>query len=258
MTRGQIILLVVSIILIFSLYQLPTVVVKNDTDTAVEMHSMDVSDADATAIQSLRSEISQPESENLTNFADSLARYYLKYGYLDSAVQVANRFLIKENSSLETLSNAGYIFYSAFERAQTTEEATSRIELANQAYQRVVDMNPNDLMAKTRLAMTLVTSQNPMVGITMLREVLEVDPDYREAILNLGLLSIRSGQYDKAVARFEKLLEMDSLDYEAMLYNGVALQEIDTELSREYFERIAEAPAVDPAIAVTAQQYLEN
>lgn len=258
MKRGQIILVVVSIILTVGLYQLPTVVVKNETDSSVEMHSMDVSDSDATAIQSLRSEISQAKNENLTNFADSLARYYLKYGYLDSAVQVAERYLIKEKSSLETLSNAGFIFYAAFERAQTSEEATRRIELANQAYQRIVDVNPDDLTAKTRLAMTLVTSQNPMVGITMLREVLEVDPEYREAILNLGLLSIRSGQYDKAVDRFEKLLEMDSLDYEAMLYNAVALQEIDNELSREYFERIAEAPGVDPAIVVTAQQYLEN
>jgi tetratricopeptide (TPR) repeat protein len=258
MKRGQLILIVVSIVLIAALYQLPTVVVKNETDTAVEMHSMDVSDTDATAIQSLRLQIEQARSENLTNFADSLARYYLKYGYLDSAVQVGRRYLMGENSSLEVLSSAGYIFYSAFERAQTTEEATERIELANQAYSRVVVENPKDLMARTRLAMTLVTSQNPMQGITMLREVLEIDPDYREAILNLGLLSIRSGQFEKAVERFEKLLSMDSLDYEAMLYNGVALQEIDKNIAKEYFERIAEAPEADPAIVVTAQQYLEN
>lgn len=250
--------MVISIMLIVSLYQLPTVVVKNDTGSTVEMHSMEVSDADATAIQSLRAQINLPESENLASFADSLARYYLKYGYLDSAVQVTNRYLLEGNSSLETLNDAGYIFYSAFERAQTSEEAARRIKLANQAYQRVVVMDSSDLMAKTRLAMTLIASQSPMVGITMLREVLEIDPNYREAILNLGLLSIRSGQYDKAVTRFEKLLEMDSLDYEAMLYNGVALQEIDSSVAKEYFERIAEAPAVDPAIAVTAQQYLEN
>lgn len=258
MNRGQLLLIVASVVLIVVLFQLPTVVVKNDTDEAVEMHSMDVSDADATAIQTLRSALGQSGNENLTNFADSLARYYLKYGYMDSAVQVSKRYLVGEGSSLETLKNAGMIFYAAFERAQTTEEATERIELANQAYQRVMDMDPSDLMSKTRLAMTMVTSQNPMAGITMLREVLELDPDFREAILNLGLLSIRSGQYDKAVQRFEKLLAMDSTDYEAMLYNGVALQEIDQELSREYFERIAAAPEADPAIAVTAQQYLEN
>lgn len=240
------------------LFQLPTVVVKNETDSGAEMHSMDVSDTDATAIQTLRSEINRGESENLTNFADSLARYYLKYGYLDSAVQLGKRYLIKESSSLESLKNAGFIFYAAFERAQTTEEAADRISLAQKAYEKVVDMDNTDLLAKTRLAMTMVTSQNPMAGITMLREVLEVDPDFREALLNLGLLSIRSGQYDKAVERFEKLLLIDSLDFEVMLYNGVALKEIDAERSRRYFELIAESPEADPALVVTAQQYLEN
>ena len=166
--------------------------------------------------------------------------------------------MVKENSSLITLNAAGAIFYSAFERAQTPEEASERIALAQAVYQRIVEQDSSDLLAKTRLAMTLVTSENPMVGITMLREVLAQDPQYREAILNLGLLSIRSGQYDRAIERFQKLLSMDSLDYEAMLYNAIALQEIDPDESKRYLELIAQSPDADPALVVTAQQYLEN
>jgi tetratricopeptide (TPR) repeat protein len=258
MKKGQLILIGLAIALVVVLLQLPTAVVKNETDVTMDSHSTGVSDLDASAIQSLRVQLALEENENLTNFADSLARYYLKYGYMDSAVSVARKYLIKENSSLETLHNAGAIFNSALERSQTNKEATERNELSQQVYQRIIDHDSEDLLAKTRLAMTKVSSDNPMVGITMLREVLEADPEFREAILNLGLLSIRSGQHERAVARFEKLLEMDSLDYEAMLYQGIALESIDVEKSRKLFEQIAQSTDADPALVVTAQQYLEN
>ena len=258
MTRSQIIASVLAIILVIVLYQLPTSVVENETDTTLEVHDMSVSDSDATAIQSLRSKLVSGKSENLSNFADSLAGYYLKYGYLDSAVTVANNYLTTENSSLEMLRQAGDIVYAAFERSQTSVEATDRITLVQSIYERILADAPNDLKARTRLAMTLVTSQNPMAGITMLREVLEIDPNYREAILNLGLLSIRSGQYDRAIERFEKLMNTDQKDYEAMLYMGIALMEKGDSTAATYFEQIAGTPDADPALVVTAQQYLQE
>jgi tetratricopeptide (TPR) repeat protein len=258
MNRSQIILSVLAIALVVFLFQLPTVVVENETGAVVEMHDMGVSDTDATAIQSLRDLVIKSESQNLANFADSLAKYYLKYGYLDSAVSVAGEYLVKEQSSLKSLRSAGNVYYAAFERSQTSEEATERIALARNVYQQIVELDSEDLLSQTRLAMTMVTTENPMAGIMMLRKVLEVDPEFRDAILNLGLLSIRSGQYDKAVDRFSKLMEKDSSDYEALLYLAIATKEIEPELATIYFEQIVETTGADPALVVTAQQYLQE
>jgi len=83
----------------------------------------------------------------------------------------------------------------------------------------VVPMAPGQ--AKTQEAIALVNGQDPMRGIMMLREVLEEDPDNVEAHWHLGLFSIQSGQYDKALDRFRKVLELDSVRYpDAWFYIG--------------------------------------
>ena len=76
-------------------------------------------------------------------------------------------------------------------------------------------------LAKTQEAIALVNGQDPMRGIMMLREVLEEDPDNVEAHWHLGLFSIQSGQYDKALDRFRMVLKLDSVNYpDAWFYIG--------------------------------------
>ena len=43
----------------------------------------------------------------------------------------------------------------------------------------------------------------------MLREVVEKHPEHENAQFNLGVLSVKSGQLDKAVGRFSKVLELN-------------------------------------------------
>jgi Flp pilus assembly protein TadD len=93
----------------------------------------------------------------------------------------------------------------------------------------------------------------------MLREVLDQNPDNREAIINLGLLSIRSGQFGRGVERFKDALRIDSTDHEAMLFLGVCYQELQQADSATYwFEKITVAEDADPAIQAAAVEYLEE
>lgn len=55
----------------------------------------------------------------------------------------------------------------------------------------------------------------PMRGIGMLREVLAEDPNHVKANYWMGEFSWMSGQLDKAVPRFEKVLEVDPDNAEA-------------------------------------------
>jgi Tfp pilus assembly protein PilF len=83
--------------------------------------------------------------------------------------------------------------------------------------------------AKTEEAIALVNGQDPMRGIMMLREILQEDPNNVEAHWHLGLFSVQSGQYDKALGRFQKVLELDSVHYpDAWFYLGRTYATLDS------------------------------
>ena len=95
----------------------------------------------------------------------------------------------------------------------------------------VAAMSP--IKARTAEAVALVQGQDPMRGIMMLREILTEDPNNVEAHWQLGLFSVQSGQYDKAIERFRKVLELDAEGYpDAWFYLGRTYATVDsTELA---------------------------
>jgi tetratricopeptide (TPR) repeat protein len=258
MKRYLISLTIVGVLAIFFLYRLPRTVVKNEGDSSIDSHSFNMTNADALAITSLKNFIKGGISENYITFADSLARYYLKYGFLDSA-KIVTMKILQRDSSLQTQKKAADLLYASYERASNIKEAEEYAQEARKVLSSITQKERDNLSAKTKLAMTLVVTENPMSGIMLLREVIEKDPEHREALLSLGLLSIQSGQYERGIERFEKLLALKEDDYEAMLYMGVCLLEINKlKKSSELFTRIVAAENVDPALKSAAAKYLEN
>lgn len=65
------------------------------------------------------------------------------------------------------------------------------------------------LDAKVNKAAVLVEGENPMEGIMLLREVLAEDSTHLLANWQMGLFSIQSKQYDKAIERFKKVIAYD-------------------------------------------------
>lgn len=74
--------------------------------------------------------------------------------------------------------------------------------------------NQNILDTKVRSAVKMIESGegNPMEAIFALREVVEVDSNHRDAQFYLGQFSIMSGQWNKAIDRFKKVLRINSSD----------------------------------------------
>jgi Tfp pilus assembly protein PilF len=67
------------------------------------------------------------------------------------------------------------------------------------------------------MAMTYVSTSTPMQGILMLREVIAKEPEFEPALFNLGILSIRSNQFGKAVERFKQILKINPANSKAAL-----------------------------------------
>lgn len=105
-----------------------------------------------------------------------------------------------------------------------------------------VDTSAMLLNQKIDKAIALVNAgEQPMQGIMLLREVLEEDPENSRAHFQLGIFSIQSKQYDKAVDRFEKVLKQNPEDFDAHYYLGYAYLNLESfEKARESFMLFAE------------------
>jgi cytochrome c-type biogenesis protein CcmH/NrfG len=60
-------------------------------------------------------------------------------------------------------------------------------------------------------------ADNPMEGILKVRQVVEKDSTNIYAQMVLGQGSLMSGQYDRAIDRFEKVLALQPVNLEAIL-----------------------------------------
>lgn len=260
MTRSHLILLLGSAALVVILFQLPRSVVENEQLQEVvdaESHSMEIPQEVENQINELRRLIQDEENiDKKANFAHSLARSFLDYGVVDSAASIAEDI---ERWKIVPTELAADIYFTAYERSPDPIRAKKYAEKAREILQELLDKDPTNLFLKNRLAMTLVVSENPMAGIAMLREILVQDENNRQAILNLGLLAIQSGQFERAKERFENLISLNAADHEAKLYLAVSMMEIDqqTQASLLLEEILATEDSI-PAIKMMANDYLRE
>jgi outer membrane protein len=266
MLRNRIILLVISIVLLVVLFNLPKVVVQNDP-SLLEADSAAVQMVDPhgapsvtlqEAIANMRTQFeASGTGEKNAIFADSLADLYKEAGKFDSAAWFADRMATFFNT-VESWEKAGDSYYQAFTFAIDPVRQNELAEKAQQYFNRVLKADPGNLEVKTKMAMTYITTANPMQGITLLREVLAEDPKNESALFNMGMLSIQSGQYDRAIERLRQLTEVNPGHLQAQLLLGVAyMNSGNKKKAREQFEKVKEMDA-DPAVQATADSYLKD
>ncbi len=125
--------------------------------------------------------------------------------------------------------NAGDAYRRAYANLQDTLMANALHAYAINAYQKALDLNAEDLDAKTGLGSAYVSgTNNPMAGITLLQEVVKADPSHVEANKNLGLFSMQSRQFDRAIERFKTVVSLqpdaESYFYLATSYENIGLK----------------------------------
>ncbi|MCP4458927.1 MAG: hypothetical protein GY816_13025 [Cytophagales bacterium] len=258
MNRAQIALVAGAIVLIILLYKLPRVVIENDTLVSPEEtnHTFTMPEEVMQKVEQLRSSwISEENVEKKLTFADSLATMYLDYQVLDSGVWFVD--YIKSTNSEGREMRIVDLLFSAFQRTSDQEEARELGERAGIEIQSLLAKYPTSSSLRNKLAMTLVVTETPMQGIQMLRELLEEYPSDQETIRNLGILSIQSGQFDRAEDRFKRLVELDSSNLEAQFYLGMSQIEQGDENGMRIMERLSQNK-VNPAIRALAVEYLKN
>ncbi len=272
MKKSQIIFLVAGVVLISVLFSLPMVVVENnggDEDMAMEeddlgspfsenQHNSALTPEAQAAISRLKGEMSAEEDkEKFATFADSTAAVFVKGGKLDSAAYYYG--LAADNvPNLANLEKAGNAYYEAFGFSMD-DNKTSRLASKTRTYlNKVLEEDPSRLDLKTKVAMTYVSSSNPMQGITMLRDILEQDPTNEEALFNMGILSMQTGQYKRAAERFEELARHHPDNTQGQFYLGVSYFESNQKSkAKKQFEALRE-DTDDEQILAGVENYLER
>ncbi len=98
-------------------------------------------------------------------------------------------------------------------------EAQQAIGCFNEA----LAINPDNDTTKLALASGYIDGTGEvMKGVGILREVTSKDPNHIPANLMLGRMSIQSGQFDKAVTRYETVLKQDPNNREALYFGAEA------------------------------------
>ena len=123
----------------------------------------------------------------------------------DSAAYYAEQLAVIQPDE-KNLLRAADAYYEAYTFSVDEQKTTILGEKTRSLYNKALEKNSNLLAAKANLAMTYVNTDTPMKGISLLREVIAQDPTNEPALFNLGLLSMRSNQYAKAVDRFRQIL----------------------------------------------------
>lgn len=166
------------------------------------------------------SAIQQQESiSNSTAAFDSLSRIWTSL----NQQAIGSWYLLQSagiSNTAQSWNNAGSALYKS---ARFAQEASRHffMDQAIEAFNKALKIDSTLLETKVNLGICYVEGgHEPMKGIQLLREVVAKDSNNLNAQLNLGLFAVQSGQYEKAIDRFNKLLRINPQYSEAYLYLG--------------------------------------
>ncbi len=93
------------------------------------------------------------------------------------------------------------------------------------AFDNALEMDSNSTSARVGRALVYIDGQSQvMQGVQILLNLVEEDPENTEALLVLGRLAVVSAQYEKALKRLDKVIQLEVDNLEAHLLKAEALE----------------------------------
>ncbi len=126
-------------------------------------------------------------------------------------------------------------------------------------YEQAANLDPENNEYKLRLASAYIEAgSNPMQGVGILREMVAKDSTNVDAQLMLARFGLVSGQFDKAIARLEKVLYLSPQNQDALLMLGQAYESMgNTEKAIDALTRCA-AAVKEPEAKKAIQAHIEE
>lgn len=208
-------------------------------------------------IAQLESELSHATDDQKTLLLDSLMESWKNFQKPVPAAWYAEKIAVLEPSpgNWEKAGN----YYLAATRFMQPEERSTVFQRAISCYEKAIVLNPGNTDARINLAACYVEgTSDPMKGIGMLKEIEQTDSNNIRLQLNFAMFSEKSGQFEKAIQRYNKVLRIDSTYIEAYLHLADAFENMNEKKqairSLEKYLRLVN----DPTIRTEVQNYINK
>lgn len=259
----QIILISGVIILMVVLYVQPLKsLVKEDSDTEIEesntSEAINLAGISEIAKQDLNSNL----AKDITDLENSIVAASeedklpllkeLAEKWNDVNKTTPQAYTLQEIAEIESTFknwlNTGNAYSEAYSNSQDTVMVPVLTQRAIHAYEKALEIEEGNLEAKTGLGAAYVNGPNPMQGITMLLDVVKEDPKNTKANFSLGLFSMQSRQFDKAVDRFRTVVEKEP-GAEAWFYLATSYENIGLKNEAIHAFEQSKKLAADPSLS---------
>jgi len=264
------------------LYTLPKVVVRNDnkqlsgsttqtpgqpgsdtphgaasSNAGSSVHEKPLSPEQQKRLKALETDFVAAKPAQKEAAGEKLVALFRDVSRYDSAAYYAE-LLAQALPTEQHLLRAGDTYFEAYTFAVDEKKTALMGQKTRDFYQQALAKNPNLLAAKANMAMTYVNTDTPMQGIMLLREVLQQDPTNELALFNLGLLAMRSNQYERAIERFRQILVNNPGSRKAQFYLGVSLAEAGQKAEAKQVLAQVKKQEKDPQILAAIGEYEER
>lgn len=237
-TKKQIAAIAVSLIIIVLLLFANTDLPKNQGKSEMSGHAGDSkTETISNLVDSARSRLNNDQKQQIAKLEEALksstdkkVAYENIIDQWDSLRQPSAAAYYVEQAAIAspTESNwmeAGNRYYAATRFAKEHERPLL-FGKAIECFERTVKINPKNIDARVNLGACYVEgSADPMKGIGMLKEIEKTDSNNVNLQLNFAFFSEKSGQWDKAIARFQKVLKIQPDFIEAYLHLADAYEQ---------------------------------
>jgi tetratricopeptide (TPR) repeat protein len=127
--------------------------------------------------------------------------------------------IAKTSGKAEDWFKAGTRYYYSVQFIQDKTENPLLYQCAMRCFSKGLKIDPKNTDAQIMLASCFVEgSSDPMKGIGMLKDIEKTDSNNVKLQLTFAFFSKKSGQNDKALSRFKKVIQLDSAYIEAYLH----------------------------------------
>jgi predicted Zn-dependent protease len=159
-------------------------------------------------IQSLTEKAEKGDPINAGSVLKQLSGAWHTIGHDEIAAHYAEEIAKKENTD-EAWTIAGANYYLGIQQNEDKSIRDFCRDKAVDAFQSAASLNPTKLEHRINLALCYTENplaDNPMKGILLLRDLDSQNPENVAVNVQLARLAIKTGQFDRAIGRLEKII----------------------------------------------------
>ncbi len=189
---------------------------------------------------------------------DSCAAFWDKQKRPDLASYYVEE-LAKNSNSATNWFKAGNRYYYAVQFSQDQTEVPILYQCAMRCFNKGLKLEPSNIDAKIMLGSCYVEGTSaPMDGITILKQIEKTDSNNVKLQSAFASFSVKSGQVDKAIYRYNKILQLDSTNIAVYLYLAdIYEQQNNTQKTIDVLEKYA-AKTNDVTAKLEITKYIQQ